>query len=686
MLLRESLWQRRFGGRRSVIGQRVNVDGVARTVVGVLGDEARFPSDGELWLPLESRYLGGTAEGPRPGLLTFGVLRDGATVSTADREVAAISDRLFTARPPDRGIRTSVVSWVQQRPEEGLAARTMMVVLILLLVVIAANVANLILARTSARTGELAVRSALGAARSRLIGQLAVETAMLGTIAAGLGLAASRAAVRWIEPRVLEKPIWLDLSLNLRTVAFVVGITLLVSVVGGVMPALKATRSNPTIALHTCGRNHTGLGLSGFGSTMMVVEMALAVVMLCSALVIARGLAGDLDQTLELPEGKILTALVASPLDAQESGAQQSGAQQSGARQSGARQSDTQGAPASEATESVATKVAVAVEQIPGVVAVGVGKTLPHQGVYTELVAVAPEGGEVETEPRRAPIGYAVPGYFEALDARVVAGRLFHQADLRAGATPVTVVNEHFVSKFLAGRNPIGRHIRMVMPGEEGAVPAWREIVGVVPDLGLNGGGREHGAGLYLPWKGDERYFSLAVRTAGDPEAWAGSLRQAVAAVDPEIRVLRLLPLEAVNQEKRSLLAGFSSSLVAMGAMVLLLSVVGLYAMISFAVTRRTREIGIRVALGATQAQVLRTVVGGAGLYLGFGGGLGIFLVLIAGAVRLLDKMFSFRLPTNQPWALPVVVGLLIAAGIVACWVPSRRALRIRPTDALRFD
>jgi hypothetical protein len=297
---------------------------------------------------------------------------------------------------------------------------------------------------------------------------------------------------------------------------------------------------------------------------------------------------------------------------------------------------------------------------------------------------VAPEPGEAAIAPAPAPVAGVDPGFLEALGAEATLGRLFREEDFLPGAPPVVVVNEPFVERFLAGRNPIGRRLRAAAAeGDDGEASPWRVIVGVVPDLGLSVADPRFAAGWYAPMDPAEPYYYLAVRTEGAPLERIEPLRRALAAVDPEIELHQALALERVGLEERAFMTGFGTALSAMGGMAMLLSLAGIYAMLSFTVTRRTREIGIRVALGASGREVLRAVVGGTGLHLAAGAvlGSGLAVLFLRG-----KSMLVTRLPAEEPWVLPAVVALLLVAGTVASWVPVRRALAVRPTEALRAD
>ena len=244
------------------------------------------------------------------------------------------------------------------------------------------------------------------------------------------------------------------------------------------------------------------------------------------------------------------------------------------------------------------------------------------------------------------------------------------------------MVNEPFVRKFLGGRNPIGRRIRIDAARDRQAEQQWREIVGVVPDLGLSVGDPALAGGSYRPAR-TERLTYLAMRTTGDPKTLAAPLRAAVANVDPDLQVEEIVPLEDSGREDRAFLIGISTALTAMGGMALLLSIVGIYALLSFMVTRRTREIGIRVALGARNWQVLTSITGGALAYLALGGVLGSALGVVFVRLR---SMILIGIPEPGFW-MPATIFLTLAiAGSVACWLPARRALGIRPSEALSAD
>jgi predicted lysophospholipase L1 biosynthesis ABC-type transport system permease subunit len=291
-------------------------------------------------------------------------------------------------------------------------------------------------------------------------------------------------------------------------------------------------------------------------------------------------------------------------------------------------------------------------------------------------IVIEPLNGESQPLTGSAPATEVSDGFLESIGGRTLAGRSFTANDFLAGAAPVAIVNQPFVDRFFNGRSPVGRRVTVSTEG-------WREIVGVVPDLGVSAGDRARAAGVYVPLSDRTPFLHLAIRTAGNPNTTAGPLRRALADIDPKADLRSIRLLEDVGREQRSFLAGMASVMTALGAMTLLLSAVSIYALLSFMVTRRTREIGIRVALGARSSQVVTTVVGRALALLAAGAALGTIVgVMIAG----FQSVMLIRMPEVGVMTPTIVVGALVLAGLAAAWLPTRRALGIRPSEALAND
>ena len=643
-LLRESLWRRHFSADPRTVGAMADVSGVGRMIVGVMPDEFRFPNSGEVWLPFVD--TGGAAAPTRRSARTFGVLRDGHDPVAAGAQISALSKQFEAEFSGAPRLRIGVLRFTDAL-SRGLEVLTGVLVgaLVLVLLVISANIANLVLARTLSRSRELAISTALGATRGRLVGQIFTEVLLLGVTAAAIGLTASQAVLTWVRATVNDMPFWVDFTASPRTILFVICATLLATGVGGVMPALKATRRDlaATLAASPRGASNTFGWASGL---MVAVQVALSIALLNAALVMARGVAGYMSPTLPVQAGEVLTARVWTE-------------------------------------SSTPDAVVNAIAAIPGVTAAGASTSLPGLSPAALMTAVQPPAGEAAMVARPAPVVAVRARFFETLGSKANAGRLFESADFADNAAPVAVVNEPFVKKFLEGRNPIGRRLR-TLPAEAAAMPEpWREIVGVVPDLGLSAGDETMAAGYYVPMRAEEA-FHVALRTSGDARRLTGSLRSAISSVDPGIQVREVLPLQDVGSEDRAVFAGIGAALGALGGMALMLSVIGTYAILSLSVTRRTREIGIRAALGATRGQVLRTLMGKTALPPAIGAAAGI---AFGQALVTARGIFAFRLPESSgPWGLPVLGAVMIAAGLLAAWVPARRALSVAPADALRAE
>jgi predicted permease len=472
------------------------------------------------------------------------------------------------------------------------------------------------------------------------VGQLFVEVAILCAMASVIGLVFAQVALKYLAGMISDIPFWMTFDPSIRTMAFVVALTVLVSVVSGLAPALKVTSVNLNGALQARGR---GSAAGGFGSVgrVLVVEVALSVALLNCALVTARALSSYIDDIPALPKGQVLTARLSGE----------------------------------ESTE-IRDRLLAGIRAIPGVVSAGVASHLPRLDPIAMPIEIEPLDAQSPAITGSAPTTEVSDGFLESIGGRTMTGRSFTANDSLGGAARVAIVNQPFVDRYFNGRSPVGRRVKVL-------TPEWREIVGVVPDLGVSAGDRGKAAGLYVPLPDRTPFIHIAIRTAGNPNTTAGPLRRAVAEVDPKADLRSIRLLEDVGREQRSLLSGLASAMTALGVMTLLLSVVSVYALLSFMVTRRTREIGIRVALGARSSQVLVTVAGSAFALLGLGTALGTIVgVMLAG----FQSVMLIRMPDAGMTTPAIVIGALALASVAAAWFPTRRALGIRPSEALASE
>ncbi len=649
-MIRAAFRDRTFGSGDAALRATIRVGDVTRTIVGVVPDAFEFPNTPDIWLPIDEGFRTGRSR-PESGTRLFGVLAPGRSLAMAQDQLGAIAPSLATDDPAGGGVRFEVTTFTDLGPQ-GAALATMVIgMVVAVLLVIAANVGNLILVRSFGRSREFALRSALGASRRRLIAQVFVEVLLVAGIAAVIGGFAAAAALRQFNT-MDELPFWVDFTGGLTTKLFVVGATLAATLVAGVWPALRATRRDLAAHLQGGGGRASDMRFGRAAAVMVVVQIALSIVMLHGAAIFRQGFADYTGQALPLPANVLTTNLSIDAIKP--------------ASGSGRRIALT------------ADDVESAVRALPGVIAAGLATALPRHSPPAARVEVDASRGEPAPATRLAPSVEVSSGFFGALDARPLAGRLLVAADSAPNAAPVAVVNESFVQKFFHGASPVGRRLRV-----ESGSASWREVVGVVPDLGISVGDPSLAAGYYVPLGPDTHVVYLAMRVTGDPLEYAAPLRRTLLALDPQTVLNRVERLEDVGTDDRVAFKWFSVALAGIGAVTLVLALAGVYAMMALAVARRTREIGIRVALGASTARILRSIVGRAAWQVACGGVTGVALAVASLGMR---GMFASRLGDGGPWTLPLVVILLVAAGLAATGAPLRRALRVRPADALRAE
>ncbi len=654
VVLSGQLWQSRFGGDRQVVGRTVRVAGEPATVVGVMPAGFRFPLNQYFWLPLRFDE----AERKEYRLQLIGRLRAGITPRRARAEIANLVRHLPAASRAQGMPRIAVLPFLSGYVDEDLRSRQLVMLGAVcgVLLIACVNVANLLLLRSARRTPEIAVRAALGAGRGRLAAQLLAETLVLAAAGGLLGLGLAQGLIV-LYRRLLGDEIpsfWVDVRLDARVVLCALGLTLLASLLAGMLPALRAARTDPGEILQDSSRGNTGLRLGRFGAALAVAEIALSCALLIPTGLTVKSLMNLARLDLGFPPERVLTAEISIYGPAYED----VGARRRYYAELGRRLAGLPGAPAFAFLSSpllgsrVDPQLPLAVEG--SVPAAGTG--LPS----VRWLAVS-------------------PGYFQVFGLHKLAGRTFAETD-GADAPAVAVVSRGFAERLLPGGSPVGRRIRA-----GGAEQPWRTVVGVVADLSFGGldGGRSPAA-MYLPWEQSRPSGGfLAVRSAGPLAPLAAAVRRAAVATDPEVPVWAL----ATMQERIDGMAGPFTRAAALfglfGAAGLFLAALGLYGVMAAAVARRTREIGIRLALGASGAAVQRGVLRSGAVQLAVGIVLG--LALAAALARLL----AASLYQVRPWDLEVYAlapAVLAAAGLLACWLPARRAARVDPLESLRAD
>lgn len=688
------LWRTRFEGDPDAIGRVVTLGQEQATVVGVMPEGFAFPVSHDVWVPLQTDIAG---QLPRSGssIRVFGVLASDASLEAARAEMAALGRRMARESPASHEYLTPRVEpYVEAfsslaAGEVGLLLSIDLFVIMLLLVV-CGNVALLLFARAAARENELVVRSAIGASRGRIVAQMFVEALVLGGVAALIGLAAASFALgRWgaafLEANEGQLPFWFDLRLSPGTVVFAIGLTVLGSAVAGILPGWKVTRGMAS-RLRQAAPGAGGLRFGGIWTAVIVVQVAVTVAF--PSIVYIHHWSVRHIQTFEagFAAEDYLTARIDRELQSFET--------------------DTQSARLGQEA-SFAAMIDELRERFvgePGVIGVTFVDRVPRTGHpdydievdgAAPLTARSPDGWEQSPQRPEADVAHIDPSYFEVLRAPMLAGRAFRVGDLASGER-VAIVDRSFVDQVLGGQNAIGRRVRFLDDApflSDDESDAWYEIVGVAKDLGMGRPSkRGRAAGLYLPATGGRiNPLHIMVHTRSDPMTLAPRLREIAAEVDPALMVSEVRGADDVLSEELWVNQLWLRATILMTAIALLLSLSGIYAVLSFNVSRRTREIGVRVALGAERVRVFAEIFRRPLTRVGLGVLAG-SLLIATGATMAPGTNFSFAEGLASGWSLRrfgMLVGyaaFLFGVCLLACVVPTRRALSVEPTRALQAD
>jgi putative ABC transport system permease protein len=662
-LLTHGLWQRRFGASPGVVGRSLTVDGEPHTVVGVLPASFAFPMDleeAELFTPMAREDEESRRERGMHYLAILGRLGAGATLEGARAELGGVSARLAQSYPESNEARVAVALPLHEEIVGG--AKAGLLILLgavgLVMALACANVANLLLARASARERELAVRTATGASRGRLVRQLLTESLLLAGLGGVLGLALAFWGVdlfRALAPSDL--PRLGEMRVDERVLAFGFLLSVLTGLAFGLLPAWRAARVDVVRGL--CEGGSAGSAPAGqrLRSSLVVAEVALCLVLLVGAGLLLRSLAAVLTTDPGFAAQGVVTMRLTLP--------------------------DSRYATSAERVvfyRSLLERAAA----VPGVKAAGLASPLPMGGDQW-VTSVEPEGRPKAAPSDRLLGAYKAvsPSYFAAMGIALRKGRAFTDGDDRS-APRVVVLSELMARQCFPGEEAVGRRVAFGTSIDDDPEDALWEVVGVAADAANVRLDRAPEPAFYVPHAQHPWSFAgLVVRAEGDPRSVAGSLRREVKAIDadvPAYRIKTLAELVADTTAQRR----FNAVLVAAFALVgLTLAAVGIYGVVALQVSQRTREIGIRVALGADRSLVLRLVLGQALRLVVTGVAFGL---LGAAATSRTVAGLLYRVPALDPATYLTVPVLLLLAGLLASALPARRALRIAPYAALRHE
>ena len=668
-ILTDGFWRTEFGADPKVIGRVIHLDGKPATIVGVLPRDFEFAPARSvpLWVPIHQSGDPITRRSLR-WLSVLGRLAPGVSPDQVRAEMQSINAQLAHAYPKEN----SSTFFVMESLTEQIVGKVRPILLILLgavgfvLLITCANVANLVMTRSIGRRKEFAVRSALGASRASLFSQLLTESLLLSFIGAAVGLLGAQWGVNLLvaaipESQLQSMPYLRDTGMNLPVLLFLGGVTVLTGILFGLAPGLDASRTSLHDVLKDESRGGTSAGHARLRNTLVIAEISISLVLLVGAGLLLKSLHTLLVQDPGFNLHNVLTFSVNLP--------------------DSSYPSDKTPPYYSAAAVRFDHEFTQRLRSLPGVLDVGQTSGIPASGGSGTIRFVV-EGRPTATgQEDECQIITVSTGYFSSLKIPLADGRFFNARDVQ-GAPDVVVVSRAFAKAYFPGENPVGKRIRFTYSAQN----PFLQIVGVAADTASIDLAAPPPPIIYAPNdQGPSTYLSFMVRTGGEPDAFVGAARAALQEMDPQLPLIQPQSLEQIaNQSPSVFLRRYPSYLIgSLAALALALAVVGLYGLISHMVLQRTREIGIRVALGAQRRDILRMVLRQgiratvAGVAIGVVAGLAL--------TRLLRSLLYGVTPGDWLTFLSVAVLLLVVA-LAACSIPARRATRVDPIVALRYE
>ena len=692
VVLGYDVWQARFAGDAGVLGRTIQLGDVYATVVGVMPKGFGFPISHDLWMPLKTDLLN---RAPRegPGITIFGRLAPGVSYEQAQAELTTVGRRTAAELPATHEhlmprVTPFTTVFGEMRGSDPYIFVSINLFAIMLIVLICSNVALLLFARAATREGELIVRSALGASRSRIVMQLFAEALVLGLVASVIGLVTAQFALQklglaFLEANLGRLPFWYDLSLSPWTILYAAGLTVLGAGIAGILPALKVTRGHGA-RLKQATAGGGGLKFGGVWTVVIVTQIAFTVAFPAIAFVEQGELRRIRSYDVGFAADEFLGVHVEMDAPPRVSDDADSARAAEGVRYR-------------TSLEELRRRVA-AEPEVLGVTYVDRLPRMFHQEALIELEGAPELVGQWEKRPllrgdgaenpvNEASLAAIDPTYFDVLGSPILAGRAFHSGDLVPEAR-VVIVDQGFVDRLLEGRNAIGQRVRFAAERKPDGTLSdetrpWYEIVGVVKELGMMyPTHRRRAAGLYFPADPARTWpLHLMVHVKGDPMTLGSRVRELGTAVDPTLRLTDFQRVNEVTDKIQWVLRLWLRITMVLTAIALLLSLAGIYAVLSFTVARRTREIGVRVALGASRLKVVAAIFQRPLIQVAIG--------VVSGGALIAAGAFALAvggLSLSQLAMLVAYAGLMLAICLLACIVPTHRALRVEPTEALRSE
>jgi putative ABC transport system permease protein len=661
-IVSQGLWRRRFGSDPDLLGKSVTLNGKNHTVVGIAPSDITFLNrKADIWVPVALNPNNIVNRGAR-NLLVVGRLKQGVTIEQARSEMAVIARNLEQQYPEDNsGWGVNLASLYDEEVggiQQPLWALFGAVILVLLIA--CANVANLLLARSASRQKEIAIRIAVGATRWRLIRQLLTESALLALIGGALAVVLANLGIGLlVSLSPAELPRVREIRLDGGVIVFTLVVSLLTGLIFGLVPALQGSRPDINEALKEGSRgSKSDIRTNPTKALLVIVDFALAMILIIGAGLLIKSLRRLADVEPGFKSANVMTFKISLSANKYPKPDQQTRYFQ---------------------------QVIERLDALPQVERVGASSILPLTPMQ-RAVSFFVEGRPRVINPDNLPIAsYRMisPDYFDTLGISLVDGRQFSEYD-KADSAKVIIINETLARTFWPGENPIGARVNLEDAVDENNKPVFHQIVGIVKDIKHFGLDSDAKAEMFVPYtQSPSPQMNLVVKTATDPEAIVGDLRREVLAVDREQPLFDLRSMDDVLYES-VWKQRFSMVLLNIFALVaLVLSAVGIYGVMAYQVAQRTREIGIRMALGARPLQILKLVLGRATV-------LSVIGVLIGGAgafafTRVLEGLL-YNVSMTDPATFALTALLLVGVGVIASYIPARRALRIEPTIALKSE
>ena len=673
VLIGYQVWQQDFDGSAETLGRTIRVNTQPATIVGVLPQNFRFPISQDVWLPLcvEAHAL---PRGEGGYLQVVGRLKDGVPLTRAANEMSTISQRLGEAYPEtNQGMGIVTRSYVDHVVNSYLGSDGWLMLTaafglpaLFVLLIACVNVTNLLLGRAAARRHELAIRSALGSGRLRMVSQVLTEAGVLSLAGAALGVLLAYFAVRAFSvsmSAVEELPYWVKFEINGRVLVFVVLASVISALIAGILPALRASRSNLNEMLHDGAHGTAGFKLGWLSRSLAVFALALSCALAVAGALSVRSTLAAQSHELSFDTANILTARIGLVDGVY---------------------------PENDDLLLLYARIREMVASQPDFVTAAIGTVVPCDTQLATGRTRYKRPGETYEQSWEMPAARSAevsPGYFAAFGVDLLAGRDFTAVD-RDGEPLVVIVNEAFAGKEWPGKNPVGQRVHLYMGREKEATDpgaGWAEVVGLAPNLRFfDFNNEDNQQGLYLPLAQHPQRSALVIaRTRTDPTALTSSLRRSVQAVDPDLPLFFVRSMDQVLEATLMYHKIFSLTFVVFGTMALLLAAVGLYGVTFVSVTRRIPEMGVRMALGASPQDVVWLI-----LKQGFKKtaiGLGVGLALGWGLGKALESAL-FQVRPEDPVTFTAIPLFLLAVSLLAYLVPACRASRVDPVEALRDE